>query len=312
MKKICVIGSINIDLVATVERFPKPGETLFGNEFSTHKGGKGANQAVATGRLGGEVYMAGKVGDDLYGSKCLLELKNENINIDNVEIESGNSTGIALIEVDKVGENRIVIIPGANEKVDTAYINEKLSIIEKCDIILFQLEIPLEVVIDSIKLLKGKGKTIILDPAPAKNLPDEIYKYIDYITPNETEIGILTNKNILNEKDIENAGKILLEKGVKSVILKAGSKGAYIIGKNIFKLVPAFIVKAFDTTGAGDSFNGGFAYSLSKDYRLTECVKFANAVAAISTTKKGAQSAMPDIQETEKLLMDNYISMEKG
>lgn len=296
MKKLCVIGSLNMDLVTKVENFPKPGETIVGESFKTFPGGKGANQAVALGRLGAEVFMIGKVGDDIYGTEYLEVLKNNNVNQAGIQIEKGISSGVAVIQVSDKGENNIVVIPGANGKVDIKYIESKWNILDEADIFLFQLEIPMATVIDTIKKLKAKGKTIILDPAPAIKLPEEIFKYIDYITPNETEIEALTGKSVEDEKDLKEAAQILIDKGVKNVIAKLGSKGAAVIHKVEYKKIPGFKVNPVDTTAAGDSFNAGFAFALAEGKELEECVRFGNAVGAISTTALGAQEAMPSYE----------------
>jgi len=304
MKKLCVIGSLNMDLVTTVDKFPKPGETIFGDTFKTFPGGKGANQAVALGKLTADVLMVGKVGSDIYGTKYLEVLKNNNVRQDGVNIENGISSGVAVIQVNSKGENNIVVVPGANGEVDIKYIESKWSIIEKADIFLFQLEIPMLTVINIMKKLKAQGKTIILDPAPAVKLPDEIFKYIDYITPNETEMETLVDKKIESEEDLKVAAQILFDKGVKVVISKLGSKGACIIKKDEYVNIPGFRVDTIDTTAAGDSFNAGFAFALAQEKTLEECVKFGNAVGAISTTALGAQEAMPTYELVSKFMGD--------
>lgn len=297
MKKLCVIGSLNMDLVTKVENFPKPGETIVGESFKTFPGGKGANQAVALGRLGADVFMVGKVGEDIYGTEYLEVLKNNNVSQLGIHIEEGISSGVAVIQVSDKGENNIVVIPGANGKVDVKYIESKWDILEEADIFLLQLEIPMTTVTDTIKKLKSKGKTIILDPAPATKLPEEIFKYIDYITPNETEIETLVEKSIDNEDDLKESAQVLLDRGVKAVIAKLGSKGAAIIKKDEYVSIPGFKVNPVDTTAAGDSFNAGFAFALAEEKELEVCVRFGNAVGAISTMALGAQEAMPSYEE---------------
>ena len=302
MKSLCVIGSLNMDLVTSVKYFPKPGETIFGESFKTFPGGKGANQAVALGRLGAEVLMVGKVGNDIYGTKYLEVLRNNNVKQDGVLIEEGISSGVAIIQVSSEGENNIVVVSGANDKVDCNYIESKWSLIEEADIFLFQLEIPVDTVINTMKKLKEKGKTIILDPAPAAKLPDEIFKYIDYITPNETEIETLVEKKIDNDEDLREAAQVLFDKGVKVVIAKLGSKGASIIKDDEYLNIPGFKVDTVDTTAAGDSFNAGFAFALAEGRSLEECVEFGNAVGAISTTALGAQEAMPTLEKVNEFI----------
>ncbi|MCM8901459.1 ribokinase [Caldicoprobacter algeriensis] len=302
MKKICVVGSLNMDLVVTVDRFPEPGETITGREFATYPGGKGGNQAVALGRLGADVLMVGKLGNDLFGEQYLSNLKENGVILDGVKVEEGVSSGIAVIEVDSTGENHIVIIPGANGKVDRAFIEENWHLMEERDIFLFQLEIPIDTVLYAVKKLKRAGKIIILDPAPARILPDDIFLNIDYITPNETEMETLTGIRIKDVDDLKEGGHWLIKKGVKNVIAKAGKKGAYLVTSDDFVHVPGFSVKAVDTTAAGDSFNAGFAFALAQGRGIIESIQFANAVGAISTTAKGAQSAMPSLRQVETFI----------
>lgn len=302
MKKICVIGSINMDLTVLVQNFPKPGETILGKTFSTYPGGKGANQAVAIGKLGGDVHMVGKIGNDAYGTEYKEVFLNNNVDATGVSTENNFSTGIAVIEVDGSGENHIVVVPGSNSRIDTTFIDRQFDFLIKCDIFLLQLEIPLDTVLYLIKKLKAANKLIILDPAPAVLLPADIYAYIDYITPNETELGILTEKSISDVEEQKDAAKKLVEKGAATVISKSGKNGAYIIDENSITHVPGFSVAAVDTTAAGDSFNAGFAYSLSLGNSIYDSVAFANAVAALSTTKVGAQSAMPTLETVQAFI----------
>jgi ribokinase len=284
-----------MDLVATVERFPQPGETLVGKDFETFPGGKGANQGVAAGRLQAGVRMIGKIEDDIFGERLMKNLRENGVMTDGLAVESQTPTGIAMIEVDGLGENHIIIIPGANGKVDENFIESRWQLMLESDIFLLQLEIPMVTVVYLAKKLREYGKTVILDPAPARILPDEIFAHIDYLTPNENELSLLTERRVENETELEDAARDLLNKGVGCIISKAGKKGAYVV-QNAQPMihVPGFQVKAVDTTGAGDSFNAGLAVSLSRGNGLMENVKFANAVGALSTTAKGAQNAMPD------------------
>lgn len=309
LKNICVIGSINMDLTAFVDRFPKPGETITGNNFKNSPGGKGANQAVAAARLGGEVGMFGKIGNDFYGQEYLKVFKKNNVNPCGVGTSSDVSTGIAVIEVDKSGENHIVVIPGANGEVDTNFIDSKFELLKKYDIFLFQLEIPIETIAYAIEKLSQLNKIIILDPAPARKLPDSMYSMIDFITLNETEMSILSGVNIKCEDDFLKAGKMLISKGVRTVIAKAGSKGSYKIDESGMEHFPGFSVNAVDTTAAGDTFNGGFAYKLSTGSDVSECIRFGNAAAALSTTALGAQDAIPGIVEVKSLMKEQYKNM---
>ncbi|NOW05786.1 ribokinase [Clostridium beijerinckii] len=304
MKSLCVIGSLNMDLITTVENFPLAGQTIMGKEFNTFPGGKGGNQAIALGRLGSDVLMVGKIGGDIYGTRYLEVLRNNNVKYDGVSIEKGMSSGVAVIQVSNNGENNIIVVPGANAEVDINYIESKWSLIERADIFLFQLEIPLETVIATMKKLKKQGKTVILDPAPALDLPDEIFKYVDYLTPNETELETLIGRKINSEENFAEAAQTLFDKGVKVIVAKLGSDGAAIIKKDKCTRVPGFIVDPIDTTAAGDSFNAGFAFALAKEKELKECVIFGNAVGAISTTALGAQEAMPTFERVDKFIRD--------
>jgi ribokinase len=219
-----------------------------------------------------------------------------------IVIEDGISSGIAVIEVDSSGENNIIIIPGANSRLETDFIDRGWKHIEDRDIFLLQLEIPVDTVFYTMKRLKEAGKTVILDPAPARMLPDDIYHSMDYITPNETEIEILTGIEIKGEDDMKKAADILLDRGVGTVVAKAGKDGAYLINRHDFLHIPGFRVSAVDTTAAGDSFNAGFAYALSAGYEITECIRIANAVGALSTTSMGAQGAMPSLGQLTTFL----------
>lgn len=301
MSRFCVAGSINMDLVTQVDEFPKPGETIWGRSFSTFTGGKGANQAVALAKLGADTAMVGRTGNDVYGaeySRCFREM---GINTDGVET-ADTSTGIAVISVDSRGENCITIVGGANETVSPEYISKKSHIISGAEILLLQLEIPLESVKAAAIAASESGTLVILDPAPAKALGEDILKYVDIITPNETEAEILTGVKPHDEDTFRQAGEILLSKGVKTAVIKAGSRGAYVFQKDIAAHVTGFQVQTTDTTAAGDTFNAGLAYGLGKGMKLTDAVRFANAAAAISTTKTGAQSGMPTYNEAQKLL----------
>ncbi len=302
MKKICVIGSLNIDIVTNVDNFVKAGETIKGSSLNRYYGGKGANQCVAVGRLGADVSMFGVVGDDGLGAQYVEYLTKENINASNVLVKDNISTGTAIIEVEVSGNNRIVVVGGANDLVDKHYIDNNLSKILENDIFLLQLEIPLETTVYLAKLLSENNKTIIFDPAPACELPEELFKYVDFITPNETELEVLTKSEISSEDELKIASKKLLDLGVKNIIAKSGKKGAYLINNSEFKLVEGFKVNAIDTIAAGDSFNAGFAHSLSCGNDVLTSIRFANAVAGLSTTGKGAQEAMPKLDEVEKLL----------
>jgi ribokinase len=301
MSRFCIAGSINMDLVTKVPRFPKPGETISGLAFDTFTGGKGANQAVALAKLGAETSMVGRTGSDIYASQYMSYFKT--LNVDTAGIEAvDTSTGIAAISVDGKGENCIIYVEGANGTVTPEYISSKTEIIAKADYLLLQLEIPMDAVCEAAKTASENGRTVILDPAPAQTVPNELLKHTTIITPNETEAEILTGIKPSSDADIEKIGKALADKGVSTVIIKAGSRGAYIYQGGNVTHVEGFKVDTVDTTAAGDTFNAGLAYALGKGKEIKDAVRFANAAAAISTTRVGAQSGMPSLNDVKALL----------
>lgn len=303
MRQICVIGSINTDLVATLDRFPHPGETLPGTGFATHFGGKGANQAVAAARLGGvEVLLVGQVGDDEFGMRYLAHLRDNGVRTDGIGVSPDTPTGVALIEVDRAGENRIVIVPGANSRLTPDLIKERMNSLAPESIILLQLEIPPESVSAALMIARTRGHTAILDPAPAGAFVPNMAKLCDFITPNETEACTLTGIRPVSSADFLEAGKILADRGVGTSVMKAGKNGCYLASREGFTHVPGFPVKAVDTTAAGDTFNGSFAHALARGLGLPECARFANAAAAIKTTKNGAQTGMPTQEQVVEFL----------
>ena len=295
MKKCAVIGSINTDMVARTPRFPAQGESIIGSVFRTEFGGKGANQAIALARLGAEVCMAGKVGDDLFGKKYLEHLIEEKVNVDCVAVETGETTGVADIWVADSGENSIISIPGANAKCDLDWLNAALERLSDCDIFLLQLEIPHETVGAALKKLCEMGKTVILDPAPAVPLPAEWLACADYITPNETELEILTG-DLPKNATVEARIRRLVGESNRMVIHKRGAEGAFIGTKDGVLPVSGFKVKAVDTTAAGDTFNAGLAAGLAMGKPIEECVRLANAAGALAVTVLGAQGCMPTLE----------------
>ncbi|WP_373600302.1 ribokinase [Paraclostridium bifermentans] len=298
MKNICVIGSLNMDLVVNVLEMPKKGQTLIGSNFKEVPGGKGANQAVAMARLGGNVTMVGKVGKDSFGDTLINALKNDNVDTNYIKKVEG-PTGVAMITVDKNAENSIVVAPGANFKVDTNDIDENISAIENSDIVVVQLETPLETINYALKKAKELNKYTILNPAPAVKLEDEIIENVDLLTPNETELEILSGVTINNEDDILKAAKTMIDKGVKELIVTLGSKGSLYINneKSMFK--KSYKVEAVDTTAAGDSYTGALSVAFSKDESIEEAMDFASKVGALCVMKEGAQSSLPKLQDVE-------------
>ena len=296
MNKICVIGSINMDLVVNVDEMPKKGQTLIGSDFKEVPGGKGANQAVAASRLGANVCMVGKVGSDGFGQNLLNQLKNNNVDTKYIQIEEGAS-GVALITVDKNAENAIVVSPGANFKLAQKDIDNCIDAIKESNVVVIQLETPIDTIKYALEKSKELDKFTILTPAPAVKLGDDIIKNVDLLTPNETELEILSGVSINNEYDILKAAQVMLEKGVKKLIVTLGSKGSLYIDKEnkIFK--KSYKVDAIDTTAAGDSYTGAIAVSLSQGKNVEDTIDFASRVGALCVTKEGAQTSLPTIEE---------------
>ncbi|MBC2850096.1 ribokinase [Cetobacterium sp. 8H] len=296
MKKIVVVGSINMDLVTICERAPRGGETLLGKKFMQIPGGKGANQAVAIGKMHSDVTMLGKVGKEGMGDILLNSMKNDGVDISNIEY-SDESTGIAKIIVEENGQNRILVVPGANYSVDNNYIDRHMDAIKNSDIVVAQLEIPLETVKYVFKKAKELGKITILNPAPAVKLDDEIIANSDYIIPNETELELLSGISTIDDEGVEKAAQALLDKGVKGLIVTLGSKGCMFIDKNNKHKFDAYKVKAIDTTAAGDSFIGGFVNGIASGLTFEESIDRGTKVAAISVTRIGAQTSIPTLEE---------------
>lgn len=301
MKKCAVIGSINMDMVVGTPRFPAPGESITGSVFRTVPGGKGANQAVALARLGASVKMAGKIGSDAFGAQYLENFARNGVDVSAVEVHDGATTGLADILVSDDGENCIVYIPGANSLCDSAWLERALERTKDCDIFLMQLEIPMETTLECIRRLRAMGKTIILDPAPAVCLPEEVLALVDYITPNETELCILTPE-LPEDATMEARIERLIGDSDRVVVHKRGSDGAYICTKDGICHVPGFCVKTVDSTAAGDTFNAGLAAGLAMGMELPETVRMANAAAALSVTAFGAQDGMPSMEAARRLM----------
>lgn len=296
MKNICVIGSLNMDLVVNVDAMPKPGQTIIGSNFKEVPGGKGANQAVAMARLNGNVSMIGKVGEDGFGQTLINSLKNDKVDTTYIQTTKG-STGVALITVDKNAQNSIVVLPGANFEVKEEDIDNNIKAIENSDIVVLQLETPLNTIKYALNKAKELNKYTILNPAPAVKLDDEIIKNVDLLTPNETELEIISGVSIETEEDIQKAAQIMIEKGVKELIVTLGSKGSLYINKEKSMFKKAYKVEAVDTTAAGDSYTGALAVALSQDKGIEDAMDFASKVGALSVLKEGAQSSLPTLED---------------
>ncbi len=301
MKKILVIGSINQDLVVYAPHHPKIGETILGSDFQTFPGGKGANQAIAAARLGGNVQMIGCVGNDAFGETLLQNLNKNLVDTSSVKKVS-QSTGVALITVDASGQNTIVVVPGANSALGEMDVADLSTFIQAADILVLQLEIPLEVVIKAIDIAYENEVIIILNPAPAQMIPSPTLQKVTYMVPNENEISSMTSVEINADTDILIAAEQLFSEGSQQVILTMGEKGAYYLSPNQKFHIPAFQVNMIDSTAAGDAFIGGFAVGLINGHDLQHAMLHASAAGALAVTRQGAQTSLPDEKEVEDFL----------
>ncbi len=297
--KIVIVGSFNTDLTSYMERMPRPGETVHGRKFVTGPGGKGSNQAVAAARLGAEVTFVGRIGQDVFAPLALNIWKQEGINTDYVVQDPEHATGVAPIFVDDTGENSIVVVLGANLAISKADVDAAADVIAEADILLTQLEINFDAVGYALKVAKEKGVPTILNPAPAGHLPAEVVALADYITPNETELEVLSNQPGVSP---EKAALSLLTAAEQTIVMTLGAQGAQYVRQNSSAVVESFNVNVVDTTGAGDAFNGGLAVALAEGKSLEEAIAFANATAALCVTKPGTAPSMPQREEVEALL----------
>jgi ribokinase len=295
--KIVVVGSSNTDMVVKTERFPQPGETIIGGEFFLFPGGKGANQAVAAARLNGSVTFIAKIGNDIFGNQALAGFKNGKINTEFIYQQDNIASGVALITVNKYGENEIVVAPGANSQLNIFDINNAAVAIKDAEFLLTQLETPLETVVHTIKLAHEAGVKTILNPAPAQLLSPALLKRLFLITPNETEASLLTGIPVTNADTAELAATELLNKGVQNVIITLGAQGAFYKNENEQFLVSPPKVTVIDTTAAGDIFNGALVVALSEHLNWPEAIRFACRASALSVTRMGAQTSAPTRSE---------------
>ena len=297
MEKITVVGSSNTDMIMQLDKIPRPGETLLGNKFSTAAGGKGANQAVGAARAGGNVNFIASIAADLFGDTAVEGFIKEGIDTTYISRESNNPSGAAFIFIDKNGENSIGVASGSNFDLSPHIIDNAIDSIAESEVILTQLETPLNTVEHLAKIVNSqKSSTFILNPAPAQKLSNELLKMIDIITPNETEAEELTGIQIKGSEDAKIACLKLHDAGVKTVIITMGEKGAFLSTESAQNLIPTFKVAPVDTTGAGDIFNGVLAVGVSKKQDLENAVRFANAAAALSVTVLGAQPSAPILE----------------
>ena len=303
MKPILVVGSLNMDFVVQTEKLPLPGETIKGRNFSMIPGGKGANQAVAAASLGGRVRMAGRVGQDSFGRTLTEGLSSAGVDASRVMPTSGVATGVALILVEQEGQNQITIAAGANDRLEAADLEPAFQEFSQ-GIVLLQLESPLQTVEAAVNLACRREAATILDPAPAAALPPALMRNLDFLTPNETEALLLLGEppGEIRLDEAPPLGRRLLELGPETVVLKLGDKGAWVVNRRLSRHFPAYPVKPVDTTAAGDTFNGAMAVCLAEGGSLPRAIEFANAAAALSVTRAGAQASIPSRSQVDRFL----------
>lgn len=300
--KLVVLGSINADHILNVDQFPRPGETVLGQQYQVAFGGKGANQAVAAGRSGASVAFIACVGEDDIGERIRQQLSADRIDVTAVEAVAGQTTGVALIFVNRDGENVIGISAGANAAVTPHYQQRYQKRIEEADILLMQLESPLETITAAAETAKRSNTRVILNPAPAQQLPDSLLALLDVITPNETEAEFLTGVAVKDNDGARRAAAVLHDKGIRTVIITLGSRGVWLSHDNQGELIPAFKVKAVDTIAAGDTFNGAMTTALLEGADIKSAIRFGHAAAAIAVTREGAQPSVPWRDEIDAFL----------
>lgn len=300
MKKILVIGSLNMDTVIETPYMPQSGETLAGKSITLVPGGKGANQAYTVGKLGGDVSMIGAVADDSIGTALKANLESVGVNTSGISTLPGATTGQAFITVDDNGANSIILIAGTNGLVSREMIDQHRSLVQACDIVMMQLEIDWNVVAYAKDLAVSMGKTVLIDPAPAlPGLPDSFWQGVDYIKPNETELEILTGRPLNCQADLEAAAGEMFSKGVRNVMVSLGGDGCLLMNREGMHFYPAKKVHAVDTTAAGDCFMGAFALALSRGADVAEAITYGQTASAIAVTRKGAQSSIPNPEEIQ-------------
>lgn len=304
---IVVLGSSNTDMVVQVDQLPRPGETVLGDSFAMLAGGKGANQAVAASRAGAKVAFLGKVGDDTFGQQALKRLAADEIDISGVDRTADAPSGVALIFVSREGENSIAVAPGANSRITRDDVRRHAECIRNSDFLLLQLETPLEAVAEAVTLATANRVRVILNPAPAQPLPDGLLRSLDFITPNEGEAETLTGVAVKDAASAEKAAGILHARGVRNVIITLGPRGVFAATKEFTGMVEGFCVEPVDTTAAGDTFTGALAAALDEGHALPRALRFANAAAALSVTRPGAQASIPKRRE-----IDSFLSEQGG
>lgn len=295
--RIAVLGSSNTDMIVQLPRIPRPGETLLGGRFSTAAGGKGANQAVAAARAGGDVSFIARIGSDMFGDRALEGFQAAGIDTTHITRDEHDPSGVALICVDDDGENSIAVAPGCNGNLSSADVDAARDTIAGAEVLLMQLEVPLDTVIRAAGIASAADTTVILNPAPARELPDKLLDHVTILTPNEHEAGLLTGITVDSEQSAHEAASVLRNRGVETVLITRGADGVYVLSDACAVQVDAYRVEAVDTTAAGDVFNGVLAAGLASGMTLTEAVGFGSAAAALSVTRLGAQPSAPDRAE---------------
>lgn len=302
MNKLVVLGSVNADHVLQVPTFPRPGETLHGRNYQVIPGGKGANQAVAAARLKADIGFIACVGDDAFGIESCERFKLDGMDIRGVKVQADCPTGIAMIQVSDRGENSICLSAEANDRLTAEAIEDDLPSIRVASYLLMQLETPIDGIIKAAQVAKQAKTNVVLNPAPARELPSSLLSCVDVITPNETEAQVLTGITVTDDASAQQAATVLHQQGIEIVIITLGAKGVWLSENGRGQLIPGFRVSATDTTAAGDTFNGAFVTGLLENMPLESAIKFAHAAAAISVTRFGAQTSIPTRQEVDEFL----------
>jgi ribokinase len=302
---VLVIGSANMDMVVGCDRFPQPGETILARDFGMFPGGKGANQAVAAAKIGGHVQFIGKMGSDPFHDGLVASLQREGVQLDGLFVDEVTPTGVALITVDGKGENEIVVASGSNMKLTPADLDAQEALFAEASVVLVQLEIPVDTVQRAVELGRKHGATVILNPAPARLLPQELLRSVDYLTPNETEVAQLAGLSPDGLPTSEDSARALVARGVRNVVVTLGEQGALLVSEDGAQRYPACRVRAVDTTAGGDAFNGALAFGLAGGRSPAEAIQLANAVAGYAVTHRGAQPSMPDRGALQEFLHEH-------
>ena len=299
---VVVLGGINMDLVATVHRFPALGETVVGSSFTTYPGGKGANQAVGAARMGAAVRMIGRVGGDGFGQQLRQGLGQEGIDVSGIAVDSSSTSGIAVIHIDASAQNQIVQVKGANENCGVQELEQVVRALVGASVLMLQLEVPVDVSLRAAEAAVSRGCRVILDPAPAGELPAGMYRQCDYITPNESESEALVGFPVTDVDSARRAAEVLIGRGAGCAVIKMGAGGAFYLTGRRSAHVPAFAVEAVETVAAGDAFNGALAVALAEGRDMAEAIRWASAAGALAVTRAGAQDAMPWRSDVKALL----------